>query len=161
MPPRETAEKTVEKVVEPKEGRGQQLLTIVLLLVVLLLSGGYVYTFFFSNSSRGNAAPAASASQVSMQQQSLDSIVVNLADPGLHRYLRTKITLEYSDPKLATELGEKLYRIKDTVISVLRSKKTDDLQNEEALKRELLTAINAQLSSGQVKALYFEEFLVQ
>ncbi|MDN5361795.1 MAG: flagellar protein FliL [Moorella sp. (in: firmicutes)] len=160
MPPREDADKTVEKAVGKKEGRGQQLLTIVLLLVVLLLSCGYVYTYFFSNSARG-AAPAASAPPVSLQKQSLDSIVVNLADPGLHRYLRTKITLEYNDPKLATELNEKLYRVKDTVISVLRSKKTDDLQNEEALKRELLTAVNAQLTSGQIRALYFEEFIIQ
>lgn len=159
MPPKETAEKTTEK----KGTRGRSLVTALLLLVVLLLSGGYVYHFFFNGNSRGLAAAPAgnNPAPAVLQKLNLDSMVVNLADPGLHRYLRVKITLEYSDPKLATELNDKLYRVKDTVISVLRSKKTDDLQNEEALKRELMTAINSQLTSGQVRALYFEEFIIQ
>ncbi|MDN5325495.1 MAG: flagellar protein FliL [Moorella sp. (in: firmicutes)] len=159
MPPKEAAERTTEK----NGTRGRSLVTVLLLLVVLLLSGGYVYYFFFGGNSRGLAAAPAgnNPEQAALQKLSLDSIVVNLADPGLHRYLRAKITMEYSDPKLATELNDKLYRVRDTIISVLRSKKTDDLQNEEALKRELLTAINSQLTAGQVRALYFEEFIIQ
>lgn len=155
MPPKDEGEK--------KEKKGRPWLTLALFAVVLLLSGGYVYTFFFGGNSRGitAAATAGQAAPVNMQKMSLDAIVVNLADPGLHRYLRTKITLEYSDAKLANELNEKLYRIRDTIISALRSKKTDDLQNEDALKRELLTAINSQLVAGQVRGLYFEEFIIQ
>ncbi|QGP92849.1 Flagellar basal body-associated protein FliL [Neomoorella glycerini] len=155
MPPRDEAEK--------KEKKGRPWLTIALLLVILLLSGGYVYYFFFGDSSRSMtaAAPAGNQASVNMQKMSLEPIVVNLADPGLRRYLRAKITLEYSDARLTTELNDKLYRIRDTIISVLRSKKTDDLQNEDALKRELLTAINSQLIAGQVRGLYFEEFIIQ
>ncbi|GEA17153.1 flagellar basal body-associated FliL family protein [Moorella sp. E306M] len=154
MPPRDEAEK--------KEKQGRPWLTIALLLVILLLSGGYVYYFFFGGSKGVTAAaPAGKQASVIMQKMSLEPIVVNLADPGLRRYLRAKITLEYSDARLTTELNEKLYRIRDTLISVLRSKKTDDLQNEDALKRELLTAINAQLIGGQVQGLYFEEFIIQ
>ncbi|GEA16658.1 MAG: flagellar protein FliL [Moorella sp. (in: firmicutes)] len=154
MPPRDEAEK--------KEKQGRPWLTIALLLVILLLSGGYFYYFFFGGSKGVTAAaPAGKQASVIMQKMSLEPIVVNLADPGLRRYLRAKITLEYSDARLTTELNEKLYRIRDTLISVLRSKKTDDLQNEDALKRELLTAINAQLIGGQVQGLYFEEFIIQ
>ncbi|WP_406678115.1 flagellar basal body-associated FliL family protein [Moorella sp. ACPs] len=154
MPPRDEAEK--------KEKQGRPWLTIALLLVILLLSGGYVYYFFFGGS-RGvtAAAPAGKQMPVAMQKMSLEPIVVNLADAGLRRYLRAKITLEYSEDKLTPELNERLYRIRDTLISVLRSKKTEDLQNEDALKRELLTAINAQLIGGQVQGLYFEEFIIQ
>lgn len=156
MPPKE------ETATEKKERKSRPWLTIALLLVVLLLSGGYVYHFFFGGNNPG-ATAAAGSSQVpaNMQKISLEPIVVNLADPGLHRYLRAKITLEYSEAKLSSELNDKLYRIRDTIISVLRSKKTDDLQNEDALKRELLVAINSQLLTGQVRGLYFEEFIIQ
>ncbi|WP_338834455.1 hypothetical protein MHLNE_07730 [Moorella humiferrea] len=152
MPPREET--------ETKEKKGRSLLTVVMLLLILALSGGYVYYFFFGGNRGVTAAPARQAPAV-MQKMALEPVVVNLADPGLRRYLRAKITLEYSDTRLTEELNEKLYRIRDTLISVLRSKKTDDLQNEDALKRELLTAINAQLMGGQVQGLYFEEFIVQ
>ncbi|CEP68908.1 Flagellar basal body-associated protein FliL [Moorella glycerini] len=155
MPPRDEAEK--------KEKKNRPRLIVALLLVILLLIGGYVYYFFFGGSSRSLTAAATAGNQVplNMQKMSLEPIVVNLADPGLRRYLRLKITLEYSDARLTTELNDKLYRIRDTIISVLRSKKTDDLQNEDALKRELLTAINSQLIAGQVRGLYFEEFIIQ
>ncbi|MBC7324840.1 MAG: flagellar basal body-associated FliL family protein [Moorella sp. (in: Bacteria)] len=156
MPPK-------EETVEKNGKKGRPWLTIALLLVVLLLSGGYVYYFFFggSGSNVSTAATDGRQSGVNMRKMSLEPIVVNLADPGLHRYLRAKITLEYSEAKLTAELDDKVYRIRDIIISVLRSKKTDDLQNEDALKRELLAAVNSQLFAGQVQGLYFEEFIIQ
>lgn len=153
MPPREETETKEKK-------RPSLLLVITLAVILVALSGGTVYYFFFRDSKGATAAPVAKQAAV-MQKLALDSIVVNLADPGLRRYLRVKITLEYSDTRLTKELNEKLYRIRDTLISVLRSKKTDDLQNEDALKQELLTAVNAQLMGGQVQGLYFEEFIIQ
>ncbi|WP_258359716.1 flagellar basal body-associated FliL family protein [Moorella sulfitireducens] len=154
MPPKDETVK--------KEKQGRPWLTIALLVLTLLLSGGYIYYFFFGGSKGVNASSPTSRQETAiMQKMSLEPIVVNLADPGLRRYLRTTITLEYGNAKLTAELNEKVYRVRDTLISVLRSKKTDDLQNEDALKRELLTAVNAQLVGGQVEALYFEEFIIQ
>jgi len=145
---------------ESRSSRRRPLLIVILAVLVLAISGG-VYFFFFSGKNPGPAEANSSITMMNMNQFALESIIVNLDDPGLRRYLRTKITLEYSDPKLTSELEKKVYRIRDTVISVLRSKETNDLQNEKALKQELLTAINSQLSSGQVSGIFFEEFIIQ
>lgn len=156
MPPGEPPKETAQSKI-----KNSRRLIIVLLAFVLFLSAGSVYYFFFNGNNYGAAEAGGNSSRANMQKFSLDSIVVNLADPGLRRYLRTKITLEYSDPRLTSELEDKVYRIRDSIISVLRNKKTEDLQDEEALKQELVAAINVQLDSGQVGRLYFEEFLVQ
>jgi flagellar FliL protein len=156
VPPKE------EAATEKKEKQSRPWLTIALLLAVMLLSGGYVFYFFFGGNTPTTAAVASGSQRpVNMQKLGLDAIVVNLADPGLHRYLRLKVTLEYSEAKLTPELNDKVYRIRDTIITVLRSKKTADLQSEDALKRELLAAINTQLLAGQVQGIYFEEFIIQ
>jgi len=156
MPPGESPKEAVES-----KTKNSRRLIIVLLALILFISAGSTYLFFFNGSNHGAAEAGVNKSRKNMQKFSLDAIVVNLADPGLRRYLRTKITLEYSDPRLTSELEDKVYRTRDSVISVLRNKKTEDLQDEDALKQELVAAINVQLDSGQVEGLYFEEFLVQ
>lgn len=147
---------------ERKEKPKRSWLNIILLAAVILLSAGYAYYFFFGQpGGRAGAAGDQEQQPQHLRQYSLESITVNLADPGLRRYLRTKIVLEYSDRRLDRELQDKSYRIQDAVISVLRSKKTDELQDEQALRRELLQAVNAALIQGQVKALYFQELVIQ
>ncbi|MDK2820379.1 MAG: flagellar protein FliL [Clostridia bacterium] len=150
MPPEETV------IEESKKGRSPLVIIIILVLVVLLIGSGLAYYFFFIKNDRGGQQEP-----VNLEKMTMDSIVVNLQEPGLRRYLRTTITLEYADPELKKELEEKDYRIKDTINSILRSKSIEEIGNEKALKLELLAAINAQLVTGQIRGLYFEEFIVQ
>ncbi|MGB9859303.1 MAG: flagellar basal body-associated FliL family protein [Moorellaceae bacterium] len=154
--------RTEEEETPKGKGKGKKSwLTILLVVVVLLMSGGFGYFYLSGNRSTAGENSGKEVRQAEIHKLTLESFVVNLADPGLRRYLRTKITLEYTNPRLEGELNEKLHRIRDAIIAVLRSKKTEELSQEEALKRELLTAVNSQLESGQVRALYFEEFIVQ
>lgn len=151
----------VEEEQQPvKEKRKKPWLIILLAAILLLSSGGFAYLYLSGNWLAGEN-PGKGARRAEIRKFTLESFVVNLADPGLRRYLRTKITLEYTAPRLESELNEKVHRIRDAIIAVLRSKKTDELSQEDALKRELLTAVNSQLETGQVEALYFEEFIVQ
>ncbi|MBE3580477.1 MAG: flagellar basal body-associated FliL family protein [Thermoanaerobacteraceae bacterium] len=148
-----------EEAVKGKEPKPW--LVIVLVAALVIMSGGLVYLYLTGGhaaaglEARGNGRPA------QIHKLTLEDIVVNLSDPGLRRYLRTKITLEYSDSRLEGELNEKIHRVRDAVIGVLRSKKTGELSQEDALKRELLAVINSQLEGGQVEDLYFEEFIIQ
>jgi flagellar FliL protein len=136
-------------------------ITIILLIAVFLISAGLIYFFALDGNNPGMTAAASNKTKVNLQQYNLEDIVINLADPGLRRYLRTRITLEYSQSQMTSELNNKAYRIRDSLIMVLRNKMTEDLQHEEVLKLELLAAINSQLDSGQVEKIYFEEFLIQ
>ncbi len=152
-------EQITKEAVENKLKKNNRLMVILLVVVLLTAAGGGF--FFVTNGRHPDMATAAARAKVKVEKFNLESVVVNLSDPGLRRYLRTQITLEYTEPRLEAELEGKTYRIRDTVISVLRNKMTEELQTEEVLKQELTAAINAQLHSGQIEGLYFEEFLIQ
>lgn len=93
----------------------------------------------------------------------LESLVVNLADPGYRRYLRVQLTLEYTDTAVEQEVAQRDYRVMDAIIQVLRSKQVADLQpqNMEGLRQELMEAINAALLQSQITGLYFNQFIIQ
>jgi len=147
---------------EPVKGkRPKRWLIIVLVCALVLMGGGFVYLYLIGGRTAEGPEAGGNGRRAEIYKLTMEDIVVNLSDPGLRRYLRTKITLEYSERRLEKEIRDKSHRIRDAVIGVLRSKKTEELSQEDALKRELLAVINSQLEGGQVEELYFEEFLIQ
>jgi flagellar protein FliL len=97
----------------------------------------------------------------------LDAFIVNLADPGGKRYLRTTMSLELetSDTKSAqAEIEKRSPQIKDTIIMVLTTKRFEDIQPTEgkaALRDEIVQKLNDLLKLGKVSNLYFTELVVQ
>lgn len=105
--------------------------------------------------------------------------IVNLADPGILRYLKTTITLEIADseagkggdhakPKkgeeMPVDLRPKAPMIEDYVTTLLASKTTGELmtpQGKAALKQEMKTVINKALKDERVLAVYFTDFVIQ
>ena len=90
---------------------------------------------------------------------------VNIIDPGMKRYLRVNMTLEYLESKaLVEELEARDPEVRDAIIAVLRSQTVTDLigaETIEQLRVELVTAINGVLTTGEVADLYFIEFVIQ
>jgi len=65
---------------------------------------------------------------------------------------------------LEDELEKKNYQIRDRINIILRSKTVEDLQDPggtEALQEELINELNQMLVSGEIKEVYFEEFIIQ
>lgn len=107
---------------------------------------------------------AAQSENKNIKSMTLPSFTVNLADAGGNHYLKTTITLEFSSDAVGKELEKTTYRVRDSILKVLRNTRAITLsspQGTEALKQQLLTEINSTLTSGKVTGLYFEEFLVQ
>ncbi|WP_025209898.1 flagellar basal body-associated FliL family protein [Hippea sp. KM1] len=99
-------------------------------------------------------------------------IIVNLADVGGDRYLKVKLVLLEAKKaaKKEKEEGEKTgisledAVVRDTIISVLSAKTSDDLlsvSGKEELKNELVSAINQALHRNLVKKIYFLTFIIQ
>jgi len=88
---------------------------------------------------------------------------VNIAGSDGRRYLRTRITFELADEKLEKEIEEKQAIWQDKIVLVLSSKGIEemDVQNREAIKKELLGNMVSVFGSGKVKNLYFTSFLIQ
>ena len=93
----------------------------------------------------------------------LQPFVANLADPRVARYLRVQLQLEMDENIKEEELKRKTAEIRDVVLSILNSKRENEIlstQGKDFLKKEILSSVNESLSTGKVKAVLFTEFLV-
>ena len=89
--------------------------------------------------------------------------VVNLLSESGNRFLKVSIDLELSDPKLQP-MDHKKSLIRDIIIRTFSSKTFEEistLKGKDKLKDEVLDKINENLSDGQVKNIYFTDFVVQ
>lgn len=165
------AENKVKKDI--KEKKGSKVILIVIGAVVgLILVGGVAFGAYYFAAKSIKPASSAMENSVSIENDSngevvtfeLDEFLINLADEGKPRYLKTKIFIGYTNNKeLVAELTTKKPIIRDTVNNVLRIKKSSDLsvQGDEAIKKELADKINDQLTKGKIGNVYFSEILIQ
>ena len=169
---------------EKKDGSKLKIIVITVAAVIVLGAGGYFgYNHFFA--SKENTTKKVVQQQIPVQQMQqgqqmaqnggylqqvvsaktfgLDEFLVNLADEDGKRYLKVKVFLGYDNKKLDAELEEKKPILRDAVISVLRSKKSSDINAKgiESIKMEIIQRINGTLEKGQLNNVYFYDLLVQ
>jgi flagellar FliL protein len=94
----------------------------------------------------------------------LDSFTANLAQgDGPRRYVRLNAVLKFSKDSNEEEFKVRKPQIRDTIISILNSKRPEDLLKVEGknyLKEEIKAAINTFLVDGQVIDLYYVGFQI-
>ena len=180
-------DKEAEELETPqKKGGLKGLLLVVIMLLIVLIVGGAaaLYLLVFKTSEPVDAAPpiydftdpsGGTAQPGTVQQQqprgepgpivAYPPFLVNLADPGGSRYLKTTLSIELSKEKnFPAEVLAKEPRIKDIVISVLASKTFNEVsthQGKIALKQEMLRKLNTIMSSGRIVDIYITEFVIQ
>ncbi|QCI28345.1 flagellar basal body-associated protein FliL [Caminibacter pacificus] len=173
------AEEKENKEVEEKEeksGSGNKLLLIVIivLLLLLLIIGGLVAYFLLSGNDEQADQPQQQQKIEKKKKVSdmteigpiypLDKFVVNLVSTNADRYLKCKIDLELDSPELQQEIDKKLPAIRDLIIRILSSKTVEEIQTskgKEKLKEEIKRKINEILTTGEVRNVYFTEFVIQ
>ncbi|MDQ0285584.1 flagellar FliL protein [Desulfofundulus luciae] len=149
---------------ENEKKRGGRGRTILLLLLAVIIGGGATFgaLWFFGPLSK---PVQATPKERPMETLDLGDRVINLADEGPSRYLRVQVVLEYPhDKKLVEEIKAKQPMLTEAVLTILRSKTSDEVlpvKNQEAIKKQILDHINSQLLHGKVERLYFTDFLVQ
>lgn len=160
-----------EKQEQPKKSSKIKLLIILLVVLIALGGGGFfAYVKFFKKSKEGGSEGGSAKVETEKKTpdkvilHSLDTFIVNLADPGGKRYLKLTIQLELDNPKVVEEISKETPKIRDIILTILSSKEFDDistLPGKNALKKELITKLNTSLRTGKVLNIYFTEFLVQ
>jgi flagellar FliL protein len=94
----------------------------------------------------------------------LDRFLVNLApSEGVKKYLRMSIVLKFSKDANEKEFKTRRAQMIDAVISILNTKKAEDLLNKEGkdyLKHEIKASINSFLSEGRLLDLYYVSFQI-
>lgn len=166
MAAKAVAEKEAAEGKKKKKGKPLLLIIIVVILLVVILALGVVFLLFDGFSFIGGSDDAAEEEVVEPPRflYSLKEFQVNLADPGTRRFLRTTMDLAYNEKALTKELETRESEIRSLIISVLRSKYVVDLDEPggmKGLEQDLLHVLNSALVEGEIKAIYYREFIFQ
>lgn len=160
-----------------KGGKLKWIIIGIILLAVLGGGGWFAYTKFIAAPSGDQAATeegqeggkkgdevGADADEGETQLVSLQSFVVNLADPLGRRYLKLTLDVEVRDAKASEELTKEEPKVRDAVILLLSSKTFADLQSYEAkleLKNEIVERLSQIIGESKVLRVYFTEMVIQ
>jgi flagellar FliL protein len=94
----------------------------------------------------------------------LDHFTVNLAQgSGPRRYLRMQTVLKFNKDSQTEEFESRKPQIRDAIISILNSKKPEDLLKREGklfLKEEIKNSVNSFLINGSVVDLFYVAFQI-
>lgn len=145
-----------------EEKKKSNLKFIIITVMALLVIGVAVFLGVYFTMSK-NAEPKEVI--VVETYTELGQILVNLSDEGNKKYVQMSATLTYdsANSELAEEITTKNVALKDSAIFYLKSLKTTDFsaENELSLKQNLVERLNANLTSGKIIDIKFNELLVQ
>jgi flagellar FliL protein len=147
-----------------KKGRPLLLIIIIVILLVVILALGALFFIFDGFPFSGGDDVQEEVVEQPRYLYSLQEFQVNLADPGTRRFLRTTLDLAYDEKSLTKELESRESEIRSLIISVLRSKYVVDLDEPggmKGLEQDLLHVLNSALVEGEIKAIYYREFIFQ
>jgi len=168
-------EKENQETQEEKKEGGSKLLLIVIivLLLILLIVGGLVAYFLLKGDETQDQPQEPQKIEKKKKVENmteigpiypLDQFIVNLVSNNSSRYLKCKIDLELDSPELQQEVDKKLPAIRDLIIRILSSKTVEEIQTakgKEKLKEEIKRKINEILTTGEIRHVYFTEFVIQ
>ena len=164
-------EKETQEVEEKSGGNKLLLIVIIVLLLLLLVIGGLVAYFLLSGNDEEEQPPQKIEKKHKVDSMTeigpiypLDPFIVNLVSANANRYLKCKIDLELDSPELQQEIDKKLPAIRDLIIQILSSKSVEEIQTakgKQKLKEEIKRKINEILTTGEIRNVYFTEFVIQ
>ena len=174
------AEETVEEeVVEKKSGGNMVLILIVVLLVVLLVGGGLAAFFLLGSDDEAMSQPQQTTQATTTKRKTgkrssdyltigpmypMSQFVVNLLSEGGGKYLKVSLDIELDKQELSAEMDMKKSLIRDIIIRALSSKTFEEIstmKGKDRLKDEIVNSINEVLADGQIKNIFFTDFVVQ
>lgn len=152
---------------EDGSGRRIPLLVLAGALLALAAVGGTAALLLRGGAGRAEAQAARTGAPASASLVAFDAFVVNLADPGVERYLRASVRAVVSDPRLARELQRDELtraRARDRILTALSAKTFEEVTRpgaRDALRDELRREINRTLPDDGVAEVLFVEFVAQ
>lgn len=154
-----------KKEKDENSGKSNKGVIVVLFILGLVVLGGAtfggVYLFMKTNKT-------VEAQEVVVENTYMDlaEFTVNLADEGGKRFFKGELSLGYdkSKTKLAEELTANQVVVRDVIIFFFKSQKAEyinNVANEEAIKKQLIDAINKDLKKGKITDIRFKSMIVQ
>ena len=147
---------------ESKGGGKKKLIVIgAAAFIVLLAAGGGGY-FFLMAAKKDEAAVKKTVAFLDIREMTVNLTQGPQADRA--QYLKLKVALEVTDPKVVMTLTPLLPRIEDAFQVYVRELRASDLEGSAGvyrLKEELLRRVNMAVYPSKVDAVLFKEIVVQ
>lgn len=180
----EEEENTQEQVTE-KKSSNMLIIVIIVVLVLIIIAGAIVALMLMGNDNaptNNQIAPQSSEKRAPQTRQSsseysdsrklqdigilypLDTFTVNLKSDSGRRYLKVTMSLELEGRELSMELDNKSPVIRDRVIRILTSKSLEEISSKKGKQKvseQIMDTLNAMISDGRIRGIYFTEFVVQ
>ena len=182
----EEEEKTEQEEVPEKKKSNMLMIIIIVVLVLLILIGGVVAVLLMGNDEEPQAVSqpqvqeqsaskpkrrSSSSSMESSRQLSdigilypLDTFTVNLKSDSGRRYLKVTMSLELVGEELSLELDAKTPVLRDRIIRILSSKTLEEITSKKGkskISSQIMDTLNSMIADGEIKGIYFTEFVIQ
>ena len=180
-------EETTEESEPEKKKSGNMLMIIIIVVLILIILGGAVVAILLMGDDeeavmqqsaapqvRAQSAPRQSSSSAAFESSRklseigilypLDTFTVNLKSDAGRRYLKVTMSLELEGEELSLELDANSAVLRDRVIRILTSKTLEEISSKKGKQKvssQVMDTLNAMVSDGQIKGIYFTEFVIQ
>ncbi len=151
-----------EEAKAPAKSKKMLIIILAVVLIVLAVGGGGAY--FYISKQRAAAAAAEDGEDASTSKAAdhgsiksppvylpLDSMVVNLADPGGEKVAQIGITLEVTDAKASDSVKSFLPTIRNGVLKQISKRTAEELlsiEGKESLARDILKEASIPFGGG-------------
>ena len=181
-------ESTEESTEAPAEKKSSNMLLIIIIVVlVLLIILGAVAALLLSGDDEEEMIQQEPVEKVQKKKSSrssssssimddsrqladigilypLDTFTVNLKSDAGRRYLKVTMSLELEGDELSLELDAETPVLSDRMIRILSSKTLEEISSKKGkakVSAQVMDTLNAMISDGQIKGIYFTEFVIQ
>ena len=176
-----------EQLEAPEKKKSNLLLIIIIVVLVLVILIGAVLAVLLmggdeepiqaeeTKQEKRVKKPKRSTSSSDMMEDSrqlseigilypLDTFTVNLKSDAGRRYLKSTISLELEGDELSIELDAKSAVIRDRIIRILSSKTLEEISSKKGKAKvgaQIKDTLNAMIADGEIRDIYFTEFVIQ
>ncbi len=180
-------EESTEENAPAEKKSSNMLMIIIIVVLVLIIVGGAVVALLLMGGDDdevvAQSAPQSNERAVSQPKRSnssnysssrklsdigilypLDTFTVNLKSDAGHRYLKVTMSLELEGEELSLELDNKSPVLRDRIIRILTSKSLEEISSKKGKQKvsdQIQDTLNAMISDGQIRGIYFTEFVIQ
>ena len=175
------------KTVEAPEKSKNMLMIIIIVVLILIIIGGAITAILLiggdeekvvekntsvnkeksisrnRSSSNSNYEDSRQLSDIGILYP-LDTFTVNLKSDAGRRYLKVTMSLELEGEELSLELDNKSPVLRDKIIRILTSKTLEEISSKKGkqkVSKQIMDTLNSMISDGQVRGIYFTEFVIQ
>lgn len=175
---------TKEEETQEKKPKNMLMIIIIVVLIFIIAIGGVVAVLLMGD----DEEPMRKSPQVQEKSKSkkrvssnnsfddsrqlsdigmlypMDTFTINLKSDAGRRFLKVALSLELEGEELSLELDAKTPVLRDRIIRILTSKTLEEISSKKGkakVSNQIIDTLNAMISDGDIRAIYFTEFVIQ